>query len=121
MRITNETTDAAALAELGTRLRRTRLERNLTQEQVAEEAGVSRLTVKRIEDGGSAQLTSLLRVLRSLGLLEALEQLVPEPMPSPIDRLRRRGRERQRARPGSASTNAGEGDVWRWGDEEERS
>jgi transcriptional regulator with XRE-family HTH domain len=121
MRISNQSTEDAVLAELGERLRRNRLERNLSQEQAAKEAGVSRLTVKRIEDGHSVQLTSWLRVLRFLGLLEGLEQLVPEPLPSPIDQLRRRGRQRQRARSPSDTEHAeqAEGDAWRWGDEDE--
>ncbi|HEY8639315.1 MAG TPA: helix-turn-helix transcriptional regulator [Solirubrobacterales bacterium] len=120
MKISNQSTDNAVLAELGGRLRRTRLERNLSQEQVAKEAGVSRFTVKRIEEGKPARLTSLIRLLRFLGLLESLEQLVPEPLPSPIDQLRHRGRQRQRARSRSAAEGAedAEGDGWRWGDEE---
>ncbi len=120
MRITNQTTDAATLDELGTRLKRTRLERNLTQSQLAEEAGVSRPTVTRIESGQSAQFTSVIRILRYLGLLESLDRLVPEPQPSPIDQLKRRGKERMRARPQTA-TDEKEGEVWRWSDEEEAS
>lgn len=118
MRITNQTTDAALLAELGSRLRRARLERNLTQELLAEEAGVSTPTVNRIESGEPAQFTSVVRILRQLGLLEALDRLVPEPLPSPIDRLKRRGRERQRARPKGSREADGEGGPWRWGDGE---
>ena len=118
MRITNQTTDAATLVELGARLKRTRLEHNLTQDKLAEEAGVSRPTVTRIESGQSAQFTSVIRILRYLGLLEAFDRLVPEPPPSPIDQLRRRGKERMRARPQTAADEK-EGGAWHWGDEGE--
>lgn len=119
MRFTDLSTDKAVLEELGGRLRRTRLERNVSQTQLADEAGVSRFTVKRIEQGESVQLANLLRVLRFLGLLGGLEELAPEPTPSPIDALRHRGRERQRASsPRSAEPQPPGRLTWRWGDEE---
>ena len=49
MQITNQLTDNAVLAELGRRLARTRLQRNMPQEALAKEAGVSVPTVQRIE------------------------------------------------------------------------
>lgn len=120
MKITTELTDEAVMAELGGRLRRWRLQqRDLTQARLATEAGVSTATVARIEAGESVQLTSLIRVLRHLGMLDALERLVPPPTPSPIERLMRSGRERQRAR----STQKDEPTTpedrrWSWGDED---
>jgi len=90
-------TDAAILEEFGRRLRRTRLQRNLTQRSLAEEAGLSLATVRNLEDGRPSQLVTLIRVLRVLGLAGGLEQAVPEPPQSPIELMRLRGRERQRA------------------------
>ena len=58
------------------------------------------------------QLTSLVGLLRVLGLVEGLEVLVPEPVPSPLDRLRTRGRHRLRARP---SREDKPGVPWTWG------
>lgn len=51
MHITNENDDETILAELGRRLARTRLERNISQQGLATEAGVSKRTVERIEAG----------------------------------------------------------------------
>lgn len=117
MQISGDNTDPAVLEELGSRLRRTRLERNLSQAQLAREAGVGRVTVQRIEDGGGASLTSLVRVLRTLDLLGGLDRLVPEPPPSPIDQLKRQGRQRQRAgSPRASAPERGPG-PWSWGDE----
>jgi len=116
MRIQSLNSDEAVLAELGRRLARTRLERNISQAQLGEEAGVSRATVERLEAGEPVKSTGLIRVLRALDLLEALDRLVPEPLPSPVERLKMRGRERQRARGGSSQTRPS-AKPWRWGEE----
>ena len=92
MRIENRLTDEAVLAELGERLSRWRLERNASQADFGREAGVGRRTVQRLEAGEPVQLQSFVRVLRVLGLLDALDQLVPASAPSPLERLRRAGR-----------------------------
>src|SRR6478735_5285082 len=116
MRYRDLNTDDAVLRELGRRLRLTRLEANLSQGEVAEQSGVSRYTVGRIEEGGSVQLNNLVRVLRFLDLLDGLEELVPEAARSPIDAVRRSGRRRQRA---SNRRSADEAELglrpWQWG------
>lgn len=54
---------------IGGRLTRIRLERNLTQVQLAVEAGIAKSTVQRLEAGAVAtQLSGLIRVCRVLGL-----------------------------------------------------
>jgi len=117
MRIDPDNTDATVLAELGSRLARTRLERNITQAQLAEEAGIGVATLERMERGESARLSSLIRVLRALGLLERLDALVPEPLPSPIERLRLRGSERRRASRAGPPPGPSASEPWQWGDE----
>ncbi len=116
MQITDALTDAAVLTEIGDRLRQARLARNLTQRQVAEEAGVSEVTVNKTEKGEPAKLVTLIRILRVLGLLGGLDVAVPESRPSPLDELRRHGRSRQRASSPRTRRDAG-GRPWRWGDE----
>jgi len=117
MRITQTITDAAVLAELGSRLERTRLGRNMTQAQLAREAGVGKPTVERIEAGQPARLITLVRILRVLGLLDGLDRLVPEPAPSPIEQLKLHGRRRRRAAPRRTAREREQG-TWRWGDEQ---
>jgi transcriptional regulator with XRE-family HTH domain len=112
-------TDEAVLSEFGARLKQNRLERNLTQRELGEEAGVERKAVQRIEAGESVKLISLIRVLRALGLLDSLDQLVPEPVPSPIELLKLHGKSRRRAS-GDRHKSAPVRDKtapWRWGDE----
>jgi len=120
MKITTHLTDEAILAELGKRLARHRLNRQLTQAHLAREAGISKRTVERIEAGNSTQLSSFLRLCRALGLLDSIATLIPEAEPSPIDLLRSRGKERQRAypRPQGNDDMIREGpSEWKWGDE----
>src|ERR1039458_5095541 len=115
MAIPMETTDRRVLAELGDRLARHRLNRNLTQDQLAREAGVSKRTVVRLENGQSSQVTNLVRVLRALGLLGNLDVLVPAPVASPIEALKAKARERRRASP--ASNKPMPSSDWTWGDD----
>jgi transcriptional regulator with XRE-family HTH domain len=118
MRIHSALTDEAVLAEIGERLERTRLARNLTQRELAAEAGVERKAIQRLERGEQVQLTTLVRVLRAMSMLDALEHLVPTPAPSPIELLRMQGRERQRASGNSRRpTDDRSQGPWRWGDE----
>jgi transcriptional regulator with XRE-family HTH domain len=120
MRITAQNTDGAVLEELGSRLRESRLRRNLSQARLAEEAGVGRVTLQRLEEGASgASLPSLIRVLRALGLVEGLDQLIPEAAPSPIEELRRRGQPRRRAGTSrSPQPDESPQRPWEWGDAE---
>ncbi|HST54288.1 MAG TPA: helix-turn-helix transcriptional regulator [Solirubrobacteraceae bacterium] len=106
MKIDSHLTDEAVLSELGDRLRRWRLARNLSQAEFGAQAGIGRRTVQNLEAGNPVQLPSLIRVLRVLGLLESLDRLIPAPAPSPIERLQLAGRERRRAMRGGASTDA---------------
>jgi putative transcriptional regulator len=112
MRIENGNTDTAVLKELGARLARTRLEQNISQEQLAADAGISKSTVERIETGREVKLTSFVRILRALGRLELLDRLVPEPLLSPIERVRIQGRRRRRA--GGRREKPGQPGVWEW-------
>lgn len=116
MNINRQLSDAAILAELGARLAQTRLERNLSQGQLAVEAGVSKRTVERLEAGQSAQLASLIRVLRALDLVAHFDLLVPAPVASPLAQLKLKGRKRARAsrRPRSGRTG---GTRWTWDDD----
>lgn len=117
MRITRQATDDAVLVELGGRLARIRLERNLTQAQLAEQAGISKRTVERLETGAVAtQLSGFLRVCRVLEVLERFDALVPEPVPSPVAQLKLQGRQRRRA--STLKTGKPSARKWQWGDEQ---
>lgn len=75
-------------SELGARVRRERLRQNMTQRTLAERAGVSRLTVTRMEaNGESALLTNFLSVLAGLRRTGDLEGLLAPPVPETIDQF----------------------------------
>jgi transcriptional regulator with XRE-family HTH domain len=108
-------TDDAVLEEFGKRLGRRRLDLQLTQAKLADQAGVSKRTVERMEAGAAAQTLSLIRILRVLDLLQGLDQLIPETGPRPMDLLKLKGKQRQRASSSRAADQAGK--VWSWGDD----
>ena len=114
MKISENHSNVAVLSELGERLARHRLRRNLTQADLAADAGVSKRTLERIEAGNSAQLSSLFNILRALDLLDNADLLVPEPVPSPLQQLKLRGKERQRA---SRDNSPDDNEPWVWDDE----
>lgn len=116
MQFTELLTDDAVLEEFGTRIARHRLERNLTQEDLAERAGVGRATLQRLEEGRSVQATSLVKVLRALGLLGGLDAAVPERVVMPISEVDRARTPRQRARR-SSRDDGRRTERWTWGDE----
>lgn len=120
MQLDQLTTDDAVLAELGRRLARQRLERNATQSEIADSCGIGRATLQRLEAGATVQTASLVKVMRALDLLGALDAAVPASVESPIAQLERgqRSQGRRRAR-GRRSRAAGEPDSgqWRWGDQ----
>ncbi|MDR2462361.1 MAG: helix-turn-helix domain-containing protein [Verrucomicrobiales bacterium] len=99
IKINQNTTDDAILNELGGRFTRVRLERNLTQAQLAEQAGVAKRTVERLENGEvGVRLWGFLRICRALGLVERLDALLPEmAMPGPIEQFKFRHKMRKRA------------------------
>jgi transcriptional regulator with XRE-family HTH domain len=115
MNFDSKLTDEAILRELGGRLTAARLERNLTQEALADQAGVSKRTVERLESGKvGTQLSGFVRVCRSLGLVERFDALLPEPGPSPIAQMKLQGRRRKRASGRRAA--AGATKKWTWGE-----
>ena len=116
MKIESTMTDEAVLRELGERLERERLARNLTQAALAERAGVSKRTVERFESGEvGMQLTGFLRICRAMQVLDALDLILPDEKPSPMELLKHKGKRRKRA------TTSRESDQpqkpWTWGDE----
>lgn len=113
MKISQTLTDDAILAEIGERVTRRRLDFQLTQADVAERAGIAKRTVERIEAGASAQMASVVRILRVLDLLPGLDRMVPEPAPRPMELLKQKGKVRQRA---SRRRHADRSDKpWSWG------
>jgi len=113
MKITSQLTDEAILAEIGARLAHRRLELQLTQADLAAQAGVAKRTLERVEAGASAQMSSLIRILRVLDLLPHLERAIPAAKPTPMELLKHHGKPRQRASKNRRAREAA-GEPWTW-------
>jgi len=112
MKITNLLTEDAVLTELGARITHRRVELQLTQAAVADQAGIAKRTLERMEAGGTSQLSTLVRVLRVLDAVSGLDDLIPEAGPSPMALLKQKGKARQRA----SGKRAAQATVkpWQW-------
>ena len=100
--------------ELGRRLARVRLARNITQKALARDAGVGLRTLRRLEKGQSSTLDTFLRVAIALDLTGELLSALPSQTISPIERLSSRRPERKRARPAQSAVPD---EPWSWGDD----
>ena len=102
-------------AELGKRLKRKRVDLGLNQTELAEKAGLGRRTVYAVENGKGCALPTFIALLRALGALHELSELLPPPEISPIALTATRVKERKnpyKARPKKPDT------PWAWGDEQ---
>ena len=115
MKIEKQTSPETIVAELGKRLSHRRVELGITQAQAADQAGVGKRTIERIEAGYDTQLTTLIRLLRVLDLADHLDQLIPEATPTPMAMLKHQAKPRKRAT-SKRKTKARK--PWKWGDEE---
>jgi putative transcriptional regulator len=77
---------SALCQQLGERIKRVRLNQNLTQRDVAENSGLS---IKAVH--------STVAVLQVLGVADQLQLLMPEPPISPRQLIKLKGKERRRA------------------------
>ncbi len=74
-------------SRVGEQLRAQRLRKALDQRQLADQAGVALNSVKNLEAGKGATLSSLVKVLRALGRVEWLGTLAPAVSISPLQML----------------------------------
>lgn len=93
-----ENTDIEILQKLGSRLKASRLQRNLSRDELARLAGLNRNTIANAEAGEDPRLSTLVKILRVLGRLETIDAFLPPPGVSPLQLMRTQGKPRQRAR-----------------------
>ena len=68
-------TEQEILKEIGSRLKKIRLQHNLTQKEMSEEVGLSVSTISLIEQGKSTTTDSLIRILTRLNRIKDLESV----------------------------------------------
>ncbi|MCX6258983.1 MAG: helix-turn-helix transcriptional regulator [Bacteroidia bacterium] len=90
--------DPAIVSALGETLRQIRLQQNLTQEQLAKKAGLSRSAISEMENGKAAtSLLTIVQVLRALQQLHLLDNWQVAGQVSPLQMAKLAGKERRRA------------------------
>ncbi len=68
-------TEPEILKEIGKRLKRIRIQHNLTQTELGEEVGLSVSTISLIEQGKSTTVESLIRILSRLNRIKEFESV----------------------------------------------
>ena len=116
MKIAPTMPETVMLAELGERAQQYRVGMNLTQAELAKNAGVSQRTIERMEGGNSVQLDKMLRILRALRLSDNLDQLIPETRIRPIQLAGSKSDVRRRSYKRRSTTTDGKYTGWVWGD-----
>lgn len=76
--------------EIGIRLHYRRLERNITIEALAERSGVGRSAICDIEAGRHVRMSTLLKVMRGLGVFSNLDAAFPDTLPTSVAPTNRR-------------------------------
>lgn len=92
--------DSQLSKRLGEKLKSIRLKRNITQQSLAEASSISLSSVKKVENGEIGAFDTLIRILRTLGMLESISTLFEEEQLSPseyydmVNRVRKQTRKR---------------------------
>ena len=89
--------DAAIVTEIGSLIKRIRLQKNITQQQLADKVGLYRSTISEMENGRASSLLSFIVVLRGLEKLETLNSLSEVSAISPLKLARKEKQSRERA------------------------
>jgi transcriptional regulator with XRE-family HTH domain len=90
--------DSGILAQIGHFIQKKRISQNITQSDLAKQAGISRSTLSLLERGETVTLATFIQVLRVLNQLQVLDAFVVREPLSPIALLKQQKKERKRAR-----------------------
>lgn len=84
---------------LSGRLRALRMDRGLSQRELAAKASLSLQAVRSLEAGAHSSVSSLIRALHALGAAEGVDALAPRPSVSPIQVFRGQTHRKRVSRP----------------------
>lgn len=104
---------AAITEDLGHRLKRARLNLDLTQAELASRTGLNRRTILNAEKG-KVQLENFVAILVALGMTEQLNMFLPIQEISPLQLAKLKGQERQRASKGKKKGQKNKEDKPSW-------
>ena len=94
--------NAEIIQSIGAQYKTYRLRAELTQKEVAEQAGVSLITLRAFENGKAVNITmgNLLALLRVIEQLEGITEILPEIPISPYQLLKLQSKQKKRIRHG---------------------
>ena len=86
--------------DIAANIKKVRLKQNMSQLELADKSGVSISSIKRMEDGELKNFESIIRALRTLGMLDVFIPLVEDEQLSPneyyelVNKINKRNRKR---------------------------
>jgi len=89
--------DLEIVMEICQTLKQMRINKNISQQEIAERSGLDRTTISRMESGRPVSLLTLVQVLRALDKLEVLNVFKAYQIESPIKLLKEEEKKRKRA------------------------
>ena len=104
--------DAALMAAIGNFIQWHRLNQNKSQDQIAEEAGISRSTLSLLERGEKVRIDSFIQILRTLDLLYVMDVFKVKDEISPIEYAKLKKKQRKKASPKRKINNDKEDLGW---------
>lgn len=105
----NFLSDKAILQKIGLFVQQTRIRQNLTQEELAVQAAISRSTLSLMERGDNISLINLIKILRILNALYVLKTFEVAEELSPLQLARGEKQHRKRvSKSGNDLKNSGE-------------
>lgn len=108
-----ELTSKAIITILAARIKKYRLDMNLSQEEFSQKAGISLRSIVNIESGTDIKLSSFIKALKALELADNLEILIPDISKRPSSFLTTEN-QKQRV---SRNSKKEEQSIFNWGDE----
>ena len=93
-----EMSDPTILIQLGARIKEYRIQLGLKQSELAQLSRVGVNTIYKIEKGKPVSTSLYISILRTLGLLENIEMLVPETRLTPMQLLKLQEKKPKRVR-----------------------
>lgn len=112
MKIYGDENNTFILEELGKRIKDTRLNRSMSQKDLAYYSGVAQSTLIRIENGEGGNLENLMKIMRVLDLLQNFDLLIPEQELTPEEIFANISKRKRAPR-----IKKKEERQWAWGDE----
>lgn len=91
-------TDAALAETIGAFVKHHRIRQNMSQDETAEAAGISRSTLSLLERGEGVKLSTLIRVMRVLNVLYVMDAFEVKEEVSPLAYARLMKKSKQRVR-----------------------